>query len=143
MITESKVIELFCMSDDFCKFYNVIMAKYTLKLATKRKHYRDFRLGHGEIMLIMILFHDSGYCCLKHFYQEKICIYMRHLFPKVVSYNRFVKLEKEVLSFGSTQVSASLTVPLTCMQESENRYPQDIQRNSTKRQMFHGLVLRI
>ena len=100
MITESKVIELFCMSDDFCKFYNVIMAKYTLKLATKSKHYRDFRLGHGEIMLIMILFHDSGYCCLKHFYQEKICIYMRHLFPKVVSYNRFVKLEKEVLSFG-------------------------------------------
>ena len=99
MITESKVIELFCMSDDFCKFYNVIMAKYTLKLATKHKHYRDFRLGHGEIMLIMILFHDSGYRCLKHFYQEKICIYMRHLFPKVVSYNRFVKLEKEVLSF--------------------------------------------
>ncbi|EEF77328.1 hypothetical protein BACCOPRO_02847 [Phocaeicola coprophilus DSM 18228 = JCM 13818] len=32
---------------------------------------------------------------------------------------------------------------IPCMQESENPYPQDIQRNSTKRQMFHGLILRI
>ena len=44
----------------------------------------------------MILFHDSGYRCLKHFYLEKVCRHMRHLFPKVVSYNRFVELEKEV-----------------------------------------------
>ena len=47
-------------------------------------------------MVIMILFHDSGYRCLKHFYIEKVCRHMRHLFPKVVSYNRFVELEKEV-----------------------------------------------
>ncbi len=44
----------------------------------------------------MILFHDSGYRCLKHFYQEKVCKHLRHLFPMVVSYNRFVELEKEV-----------------------------------------------
>ncbi|CCY02715.1 putative uncharacterized protein [Prevotella sp. CAG:924] len=31
MITESKVIELFCMADDFCKFFDAMMAKYTLK----------------------------------------------------------------------------------------------------------------
>lgn len=96
MNTESKIIKLFCMSDDFCKFYNVIMAKYTLKSKTKRKHHRDFTMSKAEIMLIMILFHDFGYRCLKHSYQEKICIYIRHLFPKVVSYNSFVKLGKEV-----------------------------------------------
>ena len=28
--------------------------------------------------------------------QEKVCGHMRHLFPKTVSYNRFVELEKEV-----------------------------------------------
>lgn len=44
----------------------------------------------------MILFHDSGYRCLKHFYVEKVCKHLRHLFPKVVSYNRFVELEKQV-----------------------------------------------
>lgn len=38
MITESKVIELFCIADDFCKFFDVIMAKYTLKPAKKRKY---------------------------------------------------------------------------------------------------------
>ena len=47
-------------------------------------------------MLIIILFHDSGYRCFKHFYLDYVCKHLRHLFPKVVSYNRFVELEKEV-----------------------------------------------
>ena len=96
MITESKVIELFCMADEFCKFFDAMMTKYTLKPATKRKYHRDSTMSKAEIMLILILFHDSGYRCLKHFYLEKVCKHMRHLFPKVVSYNRFVELEKEV-----------------------------------------------
>ena len=96
MITESKVIEIFCMADDFCKFFDKMMAKYTLPSTTKRKYHRDSTMYEAEIMLILILFHDSGYRCLKHFYQEKLCKHMRHLFPKVVSYNRFVELEKEV-----------------------------------------------
>lgn len=91
MITESKVIEIFCMADDFCKFFDTMMAKYTLPPTTKRKYHRDSTMSKAEIMLILILFHDSGYRCLKHFYQEKVCKYMRHFFPKVVSYNRFVE----------------------------------------------------
>lgn len=47
-------------------------------------------------MLIMILFHDSNYRCLKHFYKHKVCGHLSHLFPKTVSYNRFVELEREV-----------------------------------------------
>ena len=96
MITESKVIELFCMADDFCSFFDAMMAKYTLKPVMKRKYHRASIMSKAEIMLIMILFHDSGYRCLKHFYLEKVCRHMRHLFPKVVSYNSFVELEKEV-----------------------------------------------
>ena len=96
MITGSKVIELFCMADDFCKFFDAMMTKYTLKPATKRKYHRVLTLSKAEIMLIMILFHDSGYRCLKHFYREKICKHMHRLFPKVVSYNRFTGLEKDV-----------------------------------------------
>ena len=30
MITESKVIELFCMADDFCKFFDSQMEKYSV-----------------------------------------------------------------------------------------------------------------
>ena len=96
MITENKVTEIFCMADDFCKFFDAMMTKYTLPSTTKRKYHRDSTMSKAEIMLILILFHDSGYRCLKHFYQEKVCKYMRHLFPKVVSYNRFVELEKEI-----------------------------------------------
>ena len=96
MITESKVIEMFYMADDFCKFLDGMMTKYTLKPATKRKYHRDSTMSKADIMLIMILFHDSGSRCLKYLYLEKVCKHMRHLFPKVVSYNRFVELEKEV-----------------------------------------------
>src|SRR3712207_9405451 len=53
-------------------------------------------LSKAEVMLIMILFHDSGYRCLKNFYLEKVCIHLRNLFPEVVSYNRFVELQREV-----------------------------------------------
>lgn len=96
MITESKVIELFCMADDFCKFFDAMTAKYTFKPTAKRKYHRDSTMSKAEIMFIMILFHDSGYRCLKHFYQEKVCKHIPHFFPKVVSYNRFVELEKDV-----------------------------------------------
>ncbi|GAB6982430.1 hypothetical protein JCM15908A_08050 [Prevotella dentasini JCM 15908] len=59
------------MADDFCKFFDTMMAKYTLKPFNKRKYHRDSTMSKAEIMLVMILFHDSGYRCLKHFYIEK------------------------------------------------------------------------
>lgn len=34
-------------------------------------------MSKAEVMLIMILFHDSGYRCLKHFYPEKVCRHLR------------------------------------------------------------------
>ena len=86
MLTADKVTELFCMADDFCKFFDKMTAKYTLKSGDKRPYHRDSTLSKAEIMLIMILFHDSGYRCLKHFYLEKVCKHLRHLFPKVVLY---------------------------------------------------------
>ena len=56
MITESKVIDLFCMVDEFCKFFDVMMTKYTLKPAIKRKYHRDSSMSKAEIMLILIFF---------------------------------------------------------------------------------------
>ena len=63
MITEDKVTEIFCMADDFCKFFDAMTAKYTLKPTGKRKYYRNSTMSKAEVMLIMILFHDSGYRC--------------------------------------------------------------------------------
>ena len=41
MITEDKVTEIFCMADDFCKFFDAMTAKYTLKPTGKRKYHRN------------------------------------------------------------------------------------------------------
>ncbi len=96
MIIEDKVTEFYCMADDFCKVFDAQMEKYTIQPQNKRKYHRGSTLSKAEVMVIMILFHGSGYRCLKHFYLQHVCKHLRHLFPKVVSYNRFVELEHEV-----------------------------------------------
>ena len=72
MITEDKVTEIFCIADDFCKFFDAMILKYTLKNSKKRKYNRAGTMSKAEIMLIIILFYDSGYCCMKYFYLEKV-----------------------------------------------------------------------
>lgn len=83
------------MADDFCKFFDAQMEKYTLPSPHKRKYHREPRMSKAEVILVLILFHCSGYRCLKHFYVNHVCKNLRHLFPEVVSYNRFVELERE------------------------------------------------
>ena len=96
MIPENKVTEIFVMADDFCKFFDQMMEKYSIPDKNKRKYHRDGTMSKAEIMVILILFHSSGYRCLKHFYLNHVCVHLRHLFPEVVSCNRFVELEKSV-----------------------------------------------
>jgi len=152
MITEDKVTEIFCMADDFCKFFDALMARYTIRDTRKRRYHRDSTMSKAEIMLIMILFHDSGYRCLKHFYLEKVCKHLRHLFPKVVSYNRFVELERDVamplalfikkmLLDKCTGISFVDSTPPEGLSQSENTHPQDVQGHRSTWEMFYGVVL--
>lgn len=55
------------------------------------------RMSDTEIMAILILFHSGGFRCFKHYYKEYVCKHLTHLFPKRISYNCLVELEKEVL----------------------------------------------
>ena len=50
MITEDKVTEIFCMADDFCKFFDTITAKYTLKPTGKRKYHRNSMMSKVDVM---------------------------------------------------------------------------------------------
>ena len=52
MITEDKVIEIFCMADDFCKFFDAMTAKYTLKPTGKRKYHRNSTTLKAENLLL-------------------------------------------------------------------------------------------
>jgi len=51
MITEDKVTEIFCMADDFCKFFDAMTAKYTLKPTGKRKYHRNSTMSKMEVIL--------------------------------------------------------------------------------------------
>ena len=76
MFTEVKVTEIYCLADDFCKYFDSIVEKYAIDTTNtiKRKYHRDNRLSKAEVMLIVIMFHASGFRCLKHFYLEYVCI---------------------------------------------------------------------
>ena len=93
----TKLLKYFVWQTTSASLFDAMTAKYTLKPTGKRKYHRNSMMSKAEVMLIMILFHDSGYRCFKHFYIGKVCKQLRHLFPKVVSYNHIVELERDVV----------------------------------------------
>ena len=97
MFPESKVTEIYCMADDFCKEFTLQQEKYMIKDMKTMHRNKPNRMSDAEIMIILILFHSGGFRCFKHYYKEYVCKHLKHLFPRQVSYNRFVELEKEVL----------------------------------------------
>ena len=97
MFPESKVTEIYCMADDFCKEFTLQQEKYMIKDMKTMHRNKPNRMSDAEIMVILILFHSGGFRCFKHYYKEYVCKHLKHLFPRQVSYNRFVELEKEVL----------------------------------------------
>lgn len=121
IITESKVTDFFCMADDFCKFYDAMVEKYTLPRRAKHKYHCKSTLSKAEVMMILILFHDSGYPQTFLFYLDEVCKYLRYLFPKVVSYNRFVELEKEIAIPLALFIKKVLMVKMLTEHESNMR----------------------
>ena len=59
----NKVTEIFCMADDFCKFFDAMATKYMLIPTRKRKYHRSSTMSKSEVMLIIILFYNSIYRC--------------------------------------------------------------------------------
>lgn len=97
MFSESKVTDIYCMADDFCKKFALQQEKHMIEDKEHKHHNTPNRMNDTEIMVILILFHSGGFRCFKHYYKEYVCKHLTHLFPDRVSYNRFVELEKEVL----------------------------------------------
>ena len=140
------------MADDFCRFFDAMMEKYTLRVPNKRKYHRDGTLSKAEVMVIIILFHNSGYRCLKHFYLEYVSKHLRHLFPELVSYNRFVELEKDVAIPLALFIKKGVARQMyryqlrgqhaaEGLQEPAHPHPQDLQGYCAKGQMLYGMVL--
>ena len=96
MISNDKVTEIYFIIDEFFKEFDQVLKEYTLENSKKRKRNRSFTLSESEIMTFMILFHQGGFRNFKWFYINYIQKHMKSEFPKTVSYNRFVELQKKV-----------------------------------------------
>ena len=64
MLTEDKVTEIFYMADEFCKFFWSYDEEIYHRGVPSRWYLRLEGAFEGGVVLIMILFHDSGYRCL-------------------------------------------------------------------------------
>ncbi len=57
----------------------------------KARRDRPGQMHTGEVMTLLVLFHDSNYRTFKHFYLRHVCKHLRGEFPRLLSYNRFVE----------------------------------------------------
>ena len=53
-------------------------------------------MSRSEIMTILICFHFNTFRNFKHYYLFYVKVHLHDLFPKQLSYNRFVELESRV-----------------------------------------------
>ena len=83
--------ELFCDVDDFCRLFLPTWHRQLLT-SGERKRQRASRLTLGELMTILIYFHQAQYRNFKAFYLLHLCRHCRGEFPNLLSYNRFVAL---------------------------------------------------
>jgi len=93
MIIYSKITEIFCIVDEFCKEYDQLVDKHLLGNPSKR----PVVMSKSEIITIMITFQLSGFRTFKHFYLYYLQKHMQKEFPKTVSYNRFTELMQQNL----------------------------------------------
>ena len=93
MIIYSKVTEIFCLVDEFCKEYDTLVESHMLGNLAKRPSI----MTKSEVITIMILFQLSGFRTFKHFYIFYLQKHMKADFPETVSYNRFTELMQQSL----------------------------------------------
>lgn len=89
---------LFCEVDDFIK-NNADLYQESIDSEPDKRSYkaRDTKLSDSEVMTLCIAFHQSCFRNIKSFYLKYVTNKMKQQFPQLVSYNRFVELQKKVL----------------------------------------------
>ena len=92
---ELKIIELFCLVDDFTKRFNRMHSQKTIAYKKRKIRKRKSRTSLSEIMTVLLLFHQSNYRTFKHFYLRHVKSVLNPLFPNLVGYPRFVQMMQE------------------------------------------------
>jgi hypothetical protein len=102
---------IFCEIDDFCQIFEKEWKNkpclqetqetqeeiFSLLASEMRNSLDNSVLLMSEIMTIIVAFHISNYRTFKHFYIKHVQIFWKDAFPNLVSYPRFVALQKSVV----------------------------------------------
>ena len=80
-MTDTNLIEIFCILDEFCKYFALKQKKHTLESSGKRRRNRPCLMSDSEMMTLLIHFHTSRHRDLKSFYLGYVCHHMRRSFP--------------------------------------------------------------
>ena len=91
------ILPLFCDIDDFCLLFEPTWKRRLLSSGACRRR-KPGALALSEVMTILVLFHLSGYRNFKAFYTEHVMKQLAGAFPRLVSYQRFVELQRDALA---------------------------------------------
>ena len=94
MANTQNITEIFCQVDDFLKVFEKFEEGRSLVTGKIRQRNRKSKMSTSEVITILILFHLHGYRNLKTFYNDYVSTHLKSEFPDLVSYNRFVELQK-------------------------------------------------
>ena len=107
------ITSLFCFVDDFCKSTDNRIKSHRISEGHQERHpTRTPGLTNGEIMTIMLMFHESPFKNFKYFYKFCMPLYFPE-FPKMPTYERFVFLMSRVLYL--------FVILLTCMLRKDSK----------------------
>ena len=87
-LSDDKITDIFYLIDEFCYHFEESIKEHVLGNEPKRKP----KMGNSEVITLMVLFHFGCFKNFKHFYLHYVKLHLSHLFPRTVSYNRFVEL---------------------------------------------------
>lgn len=112
MITPDKIIEIYCIADDFCKEFNQEVKKHQFLDSNQGKRRdRPHRLSDSEMITILVCFHFGTFRNFKHYYLFYVRPHLSKEFPGLLSYNRFIELESKLF------VPLALFLQLVCFGE--------------------------
>ena len=94
---DTKLIEIFCKADDFCKELSTVQVENKRMIGGKKQRNRKGKLSLSEIITILIFYQLYGAEDFKHFYLNTLMNHYKKDFPDLVSYPRFVRLIPRVL----------------------------------------------
>lgn len=96
-MNEDKITEIFVQIDDFTQVFDSEIRQLRLESSKLRPRNRKSKLSDSEIMTILIYFHLSRIENFKAYYKLYLSKHYKHLFPHLVSYERFVQSSHKVI----------------------------------------------